>query len=84
MAFPGLDAEEVMDGWAGLAAVSNGSACASAEQQCSYVLGAMGIEPRSAAGAIRLSWCPLTPPADWAAMVEAIRWLPKEVHGKSA
>jgi cysteine desulfurase len=79
LAFPGLDSEEVMDAWAGIVAVSNGSACASAQLQCSYVLSSMGLAPRDAAGAVRLSWCPLTPPADWAAMVQALR---KEVHGK--
>jgi cysteine desulfurase len=81
LAFPGLDSEEVMDAWAGIAAVSNGSACASAQQQCSYVLSSMGLPARDAAGAVRLSWCPLTPPADWAAMDRALR---KEVHGKIA
>jgi len=84
LAFPGLDSEEVMDAWAPLAAVSNGSACASAQQQCSYVLSAMGLPPRDAEGAVRLSWSPLTPLADWAAMVEAVRSLRKEVHGKTA
>jgi cysteine desulfurase len=84
LAFPGLDSEEVMDAWTGIAAVSNGSACASAQQQCSYVLSSMGLAPRDAAGAVRLSWCPLTPPADWAAMVEAVQSLRKEVHGKIA
>jgi cysteine desulfurase len=84
LAFLGLDSEEVMDAWADLAAVSNGSACASAQQQCSYVLSAMGLPSRDAAGAVRLSWCPLTPPADWAGMVEAVQSLQKGVHGKTA
>jgi cysteine desulfurase len=84
MAFDGFDSEEVIDAWAGLAAVSNGSACASAEQQCSYVLSAMGLKPQHAAGAIRLSWCPLTPPADWPAMVDALRSRSTEAHGRSA
>ena len=84
LAFDGFDSEEVIDAWAGLAAVSNGSACASAEQQCSYVLSAMGFEPQLAAGAIRLSWCPLTPPADWPAMVDALRSRAREAHGRSA
>ncbi len=84
LSFGGFEGEEVMDAWAGLAAVSNGSACASAEQQCSYVLSAMGVKPLDAAGAIRLSWCPLTPPADWPAMVEALRSRAMEAHGRSA
>jgi len=83
LAFRGLDSEEVIEAWAGLAAVSNGSACASAQQECSYVLSAMGLPSRDAAGAVRLSWCPLTPPADWAGMVEAVESL-REVHGKTA
>jgi len=84
MAFDGFDSEEVIDAWAPLAAVSNGSACASAEPQCSYVLSAMGLKPRHAAGAIRLSWCPLTPPADWPAMVDALQSSAMEAHGRSA
>jgi cysteine desulfurase len=80
LAFRGLDSEEVMDSWSPLAAVSNGSACASAHQQCSYVLGAMGLPPCDAAGAVRLSWSPLTPAADWAAMVEAVQSLRKNAH----
>jgi cysteine desulfurase len=76
MSFDGFDSEEVIDAWADLAAVSNGSACASAQQQCSYVLSAMGLD---GTGAIRLSWCPATPEADWLAMVSAM-----EAHGRSA
>jgi cysteine desulfurase len=71
----GLDNEAVIDAWAGLASVSNGSACASQQQHCSYVLTSMGLESARANGAVRLSWCHLTPPADWAGMVEAIRAL---------
>lgn len=84
LAFTGFDSEEVIDAWAGLAAVSNGSACTTAQQQCSYVLSAMGLQPKNAAGAIRLSWCPLTPPADWPAMVDALRSRAMEAHGRSA
>jgi cysteine desulfurase len=84
LAFTGFDSEEVIDAWAPLAAVSNGSACTSAQQQCSYVLSAMDLQPRHAAGAIRLSWCPLTPPADWAAMVDALRSRAMEADGRSA
>jgi cysteine desulfurase len=75
LSFPGLDNEAVIDAWAGLVSVSNGSACASQQQHCSYVLTSMGLQSGRANGAIRLSWCHLTPPADWAAMVEAIRAL---------
>lgn len=73
LSFPGFDNETVIDAWAGFAATSNGSACASQQQHCSYVLTAMGLETARADGAVRLSWCHLTPPADWARMVEALR-----------
>ena len=70
---PGLDAEEVMDAWAELAEVSNGSACTSQSTTCSHVLSAMGLGGERAAGAVRLSWCHATPMLDWAGMVEAVR-----------
>jgi cysteine desulfurase len=75
LSFQGLDNEAVIDAWASFVSISDGSACASQQQHCSYVLTSMGLESARADGAVRLSWCHLTPPADWAGMVEAIRAL---------
>jgi cysteine desulfurase len=70
---PGLDSEEVMEAWAALAAVSNGSACTSQSTTCSHVLAAMGLTGDRAAGAVRLSWCHTTPTPDWGGIVEAVQ-----------
>lgn len=69
----GVDAEAAMEAWEGIVAVSNGAACASQIYTCSHVLSAMGLSEDRKAGALRLSWCHLTPEPDYAAMVEAIR-----------
>ena len=42
-------------------AISNGSACTSASYNPSHVLKAMGLPDDEIAGAIRLSWCHMTP-----------------------
>jgi cysteine desulfurase len=76
LAFPGLTNEEVIDAWRVIAAVSNGAACASARNHCSYVLNAMGIPDSQAAGAIRLSWYPSSGHAlspDFHRMAEVLR-----------
>jgi cysteine desulfurase len=70
---PGLDSEEVMEAWAALAAVSNGSACTSQSTTFSHVLSAMGLSGDRAAGAVRLSWCHTTPTPDWGRIVEAVQ-----------
>jgi cysteine desulfurase len=77
LSFPGLDSEEVIDAWSDLAAVSNGSACASHRTRCSYVLQAMGVEENKAAGAVRLSWYQGCEQPDFAEMARAI-------HGRAS
>jgi hypothetical protein len=37
----------------------------------------MGLDPARAAGALRLSWCHLTPEPDWPRVVEIIAGLQK-------
>lgn len=54
LSFPGVSGRDLLAATAGIAA-SLGSACHSGDQAVSGVLGAMGIEPWRAAGAIRLS-----------------------------
>jgi cysteine desulfurase len=62
-----------MEALADVVAVSNGSACTSQSQTCSHVLAAMGLAGPRAEGAIRLSWCHLTPEPDWGRVVEIIQ-----------
>ncbi|MEZ5364338.1 MAG: aminotransferase class V-fold PLP-dependent enzyme [Bryobacterales bacterium] len=72
VSFPGLEAEEVMDAWQDLAAVSDGAACTSQSYTCSHVLSAMRLPPACLAGAVRLSWCHLSEPPDAAALAAAL------------
>ena len=67
--FPGFSAEEVMLKLRELVAVSNGSACTSSSYQPSHVLTAMGLGKDQIIGAVRFSWCHLTPEVDWKAVV---------------
>ena len=71
--FPGLSAEEVMLRWKDLVAVSNGSACTSASFQPSHVLKAMHLGKDEIIGAVRFSWCHLTPEPDWKVLVEKLK-----------
>ncbi len=72
LSIPGIDAESAMEALDGTIAISNGSACTSGQQVCSHVLSAMGVEEHRAEGALRLSWCHLTPEPDWARIVEIL------------
>ena len=69
VSFSGLSAEEVMVRLRDLVAVSNGSACTSSNYQPSHVLKAMGLEKDEIVGAVRFSWCHMTPEPDWQAVV---------------
>ena len=71
--FPGLSAEEVMLRWKDLVAVSNGSACTSASFQPSHVLKAMHLGKDEIIGAVRFSWCHLTPEPDWKVLLEKLK-----------
>ena len=66
----GIDAEALTVALKDLVAVSNGSACTSHSYEPSHVLQAMGLKESAIAGALRLSWCHLTPDVDWQAMTE--------------
>lgn len=61
----GLDSEAIMVALKGIAAISNGSACTSQSYKPSHVLQAMGLTDAQIAGAVRISWCHLTPDPDW-------------------
>ena len=62
---PGIDAEALMLALKDLVAVSNGSACTSQSYEPSHVLSAMGLSDTEVAGAVRMSWCHMTPDVDW-------------------
>ena len=68
----GVDSEALMVGLRDLVAVSNGSACTSQSYAPSHVLEAMGLPPSQVAGAVRMSWCHLTPAVDWEAVAARI------------
>ncbi len=72
IAVPGLDSEAVMLALKDEVAISNGSACTSQNYTASHVLTAMGLSEDRVKGALRFSWCHLTPKVDWEAVVGAI------------
>jgi cysteine desulfurase len=73
IAVPGLDSEALMLALKDVVAISNGSACTSQNYTVSHVLTAMGLTDDHIKGALRLSWCHLTPKIDWVAVVSAIK-----------
>jgi cysteine desulfurase len=72
---PGLDSEAVMVALKDIIAISNGSACTSQNYTASHVLTAMGLSEEHLKGALRLSWCHLTPEVDWGKVAACIRAL---------
>ncbi|MBF0355957.1 MAG: cysteine desulfurase DndA [Alphaproteobacteria bacterium] len=70
---PGIDSEALMVALKDVIAVSNGSACTSNSYELSHVLLAMGLSEERASGALRLSWCHMTPKPDWSAVAAGIR-----------
>jgi len=76
ISIPGLDSEAVMLALKDVVAISNGSACTSQNYTASHVLTAMRLNEEHIRGALRLSWCHLTPKVDWeriALVIEALR-----------
>jgi cysteine desulfurase len=72
---PGLDSEAVMLALRDVVAISNGSACTSQSYEPSHVLSAMALTEEEARGALRMSWCHLTPAPDWREFVRRIQAL---------
>lgn len=68
----GIDSEALIVALKDLVAVSNGSACTSQTYAPSHVLTAMGLPEQAVAGAVRLSWCHMTPDVDWQAVAGRI------------
>ena len=75
IAIPGLDSEAVMLALKDLVAISNGSACTSQNYTASHVLTVMGLPEDHIKGALRLSWCHLTPEVRWGEVVGRIEGL---------
>lgn len=69
---PGVDSEAIMIALKGVAAVSNGSACTSQSYQPSHVLAAMDLPREAIEGAVRVSWCHMTPDVDWQTLAHRI------------
>jgi cysteine desulfurase len=69
----GVDSEAVMVVLKDIVAISNGSACTSSSYKPSHVLTAMGLDPERISGALRISWCHLTPDVDWTQIAELIQ-----------
>lgn len=61
----GIDSEAAMVALKDLVAISNGSACTSQSYEPSHVLTAMGLPDDIVRGALRVSWCHLTPDVPW-------------------
>jgi cysteine desulfurase len=73
ISFPGIDSEALMLALRGIIAISNGSACTSSTYTPSHVLQAMELSEGEIQGAVRISWCHLTPRVDWAQVQGAIQ-----------
>lgn len=69
---PGIDAEAAVIALKDVAAVSNGSACTSHNYEASHVLTAMDLPADQIAGALRFSWCHLTPATDWSHVADRL------------
>lgn len=69
---PGVDSEAAMVALKDTVAISNGSACTSQSYEPSHVLVAMGLPDDVVRGALRLSWCHLTPDVPWKQVVDRL------------
>jgi cysteine desulfurase len=58
-----------------LVAISNGSACTSQNYEASHVLKAMSLPDEQIKGALRFSWCHLTPDPPWEEVVKVVKGL---------
>lgn len=72
VAFRGVDSEALMLSLKDLIAISNGSACTSANYAPSHVLTAMGLGDDRVGSTVRLSWSALTPEVPWSAIAQRI------------
>jgi len=75
VSIPGVSSEAAMVALKGLVAISNGSACTSQSYTPSHVLKSMGLSDDRIREALRISWCHLTEPVDWAPVLAALSGL---------
>lgn len=75
ISLPGVFADDAVEALAGVAAVSNGSACTSVCATRSHVLAAMGVADEESDRALRLSWCHRTTLENLQRMVDVLRGL---------
>ena len=80
---PGVDSEAAIVALKDVVAVSNGSACTSQSYQPSHVLAAAGLPSEQVAGAVRVSWCHLTPAFDWGQFAERLARIQTSAHQRS-
>ncbi|MBB6048547.1 aminotransferase class V-fold PLP-dependent enzyme [Armatimonas rosea] len=72
LSFPGLLGEDVVECLREQVALSHGAACSSQSRTCSPVLTAMGLPEAQLEGAVRLSWCHMTPEPNTDSLVRAL------------
>ena len=75
ISFPGLDSEALILQLKDVVAISNGSACTSSNYSFSHVLTSMGLENDRIRGALRLSWCHMSPAVGWSLVAQKINSL---------
>jgi cysteine desulfurase len=68
LSIDGISSEAAMVALRQHIAISNGSACTSSRYEPSHVLSAMGLTGEQLDGAMRFSWCHLTPDVDWSSV----------------
>jgi cysteine desulfurase len=73
MSFPGIDSEALMVALKHEVAISNGSACTSANYKPSHVLEAMGLSAEDIRCSVRWSWCHLTERRPFASMGDVLK-----------
>ncbi len=71
----GIDSEAAILALKGIIAISNGSACTSSNYSSSHVLQAMQLSEPQIQGALRISWCHLTPSINWQPIIEHLNQL---------
>ena len=71
----GIDSEAAILALKGIIAISNGSACTSSNYSPSHVLQAMQLPKQQIQGALRISWCHLTPQVNWQIIIEHLNQL---------
>ena len=75
LAIAGVNSEAAMVALKDIVAISNGSACTSANYSLSHVLKAMDLPEDDILGALRISWCHLTPAVGWSQMADRLATL---------